>query len=103
MPTPGTGEPLALHRLVTMYRRTPPAATRAIEGPLKIVVAIGAPETEGGDTLDYERELRSILAAVAGARAGAAQVHIVPFATTEAIRDALAEHCLLYTSPSPRD
>jgi hypothetical protein len=58
---------------------------RALAGPLRIVVAIAAPETGGGAVLDYERELRNVLAAVRAARQDAADVRVVPFATPEAI------------------
>ena len=92
LPDPLSGVPLALHRLVTVYRRAPSAAAvRVLPGPLRIVVAIAAPTSGGGGVLDYERELRSVLSAVRGARAGDAQVQIVPFATTGAIRRALAD------------
>jgi hypothetical protein len=88
---PLSGTPLALHRLVSVYRKAPAAAVaRLLPGPLRIVVAIAAPSTGGGPVLDYEAELRSVLAAVRGARAGDAQVRIVPFAATAAIRAALA-------------
>ena len=90
LPDPVSGAPLALHRLVTVYRTAPAVAPRAVGGPLRIVVAISAPSRGGGGVLDYERELRAVLAAVKGARAGDAQVRIVPFATTAAIRQALA-------------
>ncbi len=40
--------------------------------------------------LDYERELRNVVAAVRAARAGRAHVRVVRFATTAAIRSALA-------------
>jgi tetratricopeptide (TPR) repeat protein len=89
LPVPGTDTPVALHRLVTVYRKAASSsAVRKVAGPLRIVVAIAAP-TGGGGVLDYERELRTVLAAVRGARAGTAQVRIVPFATTSAIRQAL--------------
>lgn len=88
LPEPVSGQPLALHRLTTIYRKTATAAPRQVPGPLRIVVAISSP-TGGGAVLDYERELRGVLAAVKGARAGQAQVRIVPFATTTAIRTAL--------------
>ncbi|MBK6872786.1 MAG: tetratricopeptide repeat protein [Kineosporiaceae bacterium] len=88
LPEPVSGQPLALHRLTTIYRKTATAAPRQVPGPLRIVVAISSP-TGGGAVLDYERELRGVLAAVKGARAGQAQVRIVPFATTTAIRAAL--------------
>jgi len=86
-----SGRPLALHPLVTMYRKLTAQPVRAVPGPLRIVVAIAAPDTGGGSMLDYERELRNVLAAVRGARAGDAQVRVVPFASTAAIRAALAQ------------
>ena len=57
-----------------------------LPGPLRIVVAIAAPDTGGGAVLDYERELRNVLAAVRAARQDAADVRVVPFATPAAIR-----------------
>jgi hypothetical protein len=91
LPDPVDGTPLALHRLVTLYRKASAAApVRPLPGPLRIVVAIAALSTGGGGVLDYERELRAVLAAVRGAQAGDAQVQIVRFATTSAIRQALA-------------
>ena len=50
------------------------------------MVAIAAPDTGGGPVLDYERELRNVLAAVRAARQDAADVRVVPFATVAAIR-----------------
>ncbi|MEV0360262.1 tetratricopeptide repeat protein [Nocardia sp. NPDC050697] len=89
LPAPGSGQPLALHRLVTVYRRAPGRAPRLLGGPLRILVAIAAPDQGGGVVLDYERELRNVLDAVKAARHGAAGVRIVEFATTDAIRDEL--------------
>jgi CHAT domain/Trypsin-like peptidase domain len=83
--------PLALCPGVTVYRRYRTAPVRAIPGPLRIVVAIAAPPSGGGPVLDYERELRNVHAAVRAARAGDAQVRVVQFATTAAIRAALSE------------
>jgi len=80
------GRPLALHPLVSLYRKTTAGAVRPIPGPLRIVVAIAAPEIGGGAVLDYERELRNVLAAVRSARQSAADVRVVPFATPAAIR-----------------
>ena len=85
LPSPDGRGPLALHPLVSMYRKTGTAAARVLPGPLRIVVAIAAPEF-GGAVLDYERELRNVLAAVRAARQDAASVGVVPFATPEAIR-----------------
>ncbi|WP_431957881.1 tetratricopeptide repeat protein [Nocardia lijiangensis] len=91
LPDPVTSRPLALHPLVTLYRRAPAAPVRPIAGPLRILVAIAAPTEGGGPVLDYERELRNVLAAVKGARQGDAQVRIVEFATTAAIRAELEQ------------
>ena len=64
---------LVMQRQVTMLRR--PAGLRAqphepLAGPIKILVAVGAPDEEQADTpvLDQERELQSILDAVEGAQ-----------------------------------
>jgi tetratricopeptide (TPR) repeat protein len=91
MPEPATFRPLALHPLITAYRKVPAPPVRAIPGPLRIVVAIAAPLRGGGPMLDYERELRNVLSAVRAARQGDADVRVVPFATTTAIRAALDE------------
>ncbi|MCA1676483.1 MAG: hypothetical protein LC799_31360, partial [Actinobacteria bacterium] len=76
LPDPMSGWPLALQPLVTVYRKLAAQPVRVVPGPLRIVVAIAAPDTGGGAALDYERELRNVLAAVRGARAGDAQVHV---------------------------
>ena len=86
LPAPDGRGPLALHPLVSVYRKTAAAPGRRLPGPLRIVVAIAAPGTGGGGVLDYERELRNVLAAVRAARQGAADVRVVPFATVGAIR-----------------
>uniref|UniRef100_UPI000831F931 tetratricopeptide repeat protein n=1 Tax=Nocardia lijiangensis TaxID=299618 RepID=UPI000831F931 len=91
LPDPVTSKPLALHPLITLYRRAAAAPVRPIAGPLRILVAIAAPTEGGGPVLDYERELRNVLAAVKGARQGDAQVRIVEFATTAAIRAELEQ------------
>jgi tetratricopeptide (TPR) repeat protein len=90
LPDPASGEPLALHPLVAIYRKVTANAPPGWGGPLRLVVAISSPQAGGGPVLDYEQELRNVLAAVRGARQGEATVSIVPFATTEAIRAALA-------------
>jgi len=90
LPAPLDGTPLALHRLVTVYRKVPAGSVRAVPWPLRIVVAIAAPTAGGGGVLDYERELRMVHRAVREARGGNAVVRVVPFATTAAIRDALS-------------
>ena len=55
-----------------------------------MLVSISSPEVDAGAVLDYERELRNVLAAVRAARQGAAYVRVVEFASTSAIRAALA-------------
>ena len=86
LPSPDGRGPLGLHPLVSVYRKTDAATGRVLPGPLRIVVAIAAPESGGGPVLDYERELRNVLAAVRAARQDAADVRVVPFATVAAIR-----------------
>ena len=86
MPSPDGRGPLGLHPLVSFYRKTDAAVGRVLPGPLRIVVAIAAPDTGAGPLLDYERELRNVLAAVRAARQDAADVRVVPFATPAAIR-----------------
>jgi tetratricopeptide (TPR) repeat protein len=89
MPDPVSGRPLALCPLVTVFRQVKAPKVKNVPGPLRILVAIAAPDIGGGPILDYERELRNVLAAVRAARAGNADVRVVPFATTAAIRAAL--------------
>ena len=89
LPRPDGRGPLALHPLVSFYRKADAASARVLPGPLRIVVTIAAPDTGGGAVLDYERELRNVLAAVRAARQDAADVRVVPFATPAAIREEL--------------
>ncbi|MFF0154529.1 tetratricopeptide repeat protein, partial [Micromonospora sp. NPDC005203] len=93
LPEPVTGRPIALHELVSVYRRVEAAGSgsAAAPGPLRIVVAIASPESGGGPLLDYERELGSVLDAVHRAHRSRAVVRILPFATTAAIRAVLDE------------
>lgn len=91
MPDPCDQRPFALHPLVSIYRRAAAAKPREVAGPLRIVVAIACPDVGGGEVLDYERELRNVIAAVRSARQGAADVRIVPFASPAAIRTALEQ------------
>ncbi|MCX4094474.1 tetratricopeptide repeat protein [Nocardia sp. alder85J] len=91
LPDPVSSTPWALHPLITVYRRVAAGPVRAIAGPLRILVAIAAPTESGGPVLDYEHELRNVLKAVKGARYGDAQVRIVEFATTDAIRTELEQ------------
>ena len=86
---PEVDGPLALHPLVVFYRLAVASPTpRRVEGPLRIVVAIAAP-LDGEPKLDYESELRNIVASVREAKAGGAEVRIVTFATTAEINKAL--------------
>src|SRR5205807_975921 len=66
-------------------------APAPIPGPLRILVAISAPDAGGGGVLDYEAELRALLSSVRSARQADAHVRIVAFASTAAIRQALEE------------
>jgi tetratricopeptide (TPR) repeat protein len=70
---PGTGQPLVLSEHVELYRRvlreSPPVAVQ-VAGPLRILAVVASPETDGGELLDYERELGRILDAVDPARSG---------------------------------
>ena len=88
LPSPDGSGPLALRELVSLYRKADAPMARALPGPLRIVVAIASPDG-GGALLDYERELRNVLAAVRAARQDAADVRVVPFATPAAIREEL--------------
>ncbi|WP_136313625.1 tetratricopeptide repeat protein [Actinomyces procaprae] len=92
MHVPGTRRPLALHYLVTFFRKAVAAPTpRRVPGPLRIVVAIASPIEGGGGALDYQAELRAITTAVREARSTNARVRIVQFATTGEIRRALEQ------------
>ena len=89
LPDPRGGRPLALLPLVNVHRRAAAPPPSAVPGPLRILVAIASPDHGGGAVLDYERELRNVLAAVRTARADGANVRVVRFATPAAIRAAL--------------
>jgi len=89
LPDPRSSRPLALVRLVNVHRRAPASPPAKVPGPLRILVAIASPDHGGGPMLDYERELRNVLAAVRTARQVDADVRVVAFATTAAIRSAL--------------
>ena len=88
-PTRAAGRPLALLPLVNVHRRA--AAPRAGGGarPVADPRRDRLARHGGGAVLDYERELRNVLAAVRTARADGANVRVVPFATPAAIRAAL--------------
>ena len=89
LPDPRGGSPLALNPLVRICRRVAAGPVAVAPAPLRILVAIASPDRDGGILLDYERELRNVLAAVRAARGGDAQVRVVQFATTADIRAAL--------------
>jgi tetratricopeptide (TPR) repeat protein len=86
---PRGGRALALNPLITLYRKVPAGRPASLGGPLRILVAISAPDSNGSGALDYQRELRNVLDAVRNARGDEAIVRIVPFATVGAIRTAL--------------
>jgi hypothetical protein len=91
------GSPLVLHRNIALYRLvgglgTAPA--HKVRGPLRLLVAIGSPETQHAELLDYEAELARIVAAVEPARArgqGGAYVRVLNEASLAAICAALSE------------
>ncbi|MCX5557409.1 tetratricopeptide repeat protein [Streptomyces sp. NBC_00038] len=70
---PGAGQPLVLSEHVELYRKvrreSPPVAVQ-LAGPLRILAVVASPEADGGELLDYERELGRILDAVDPARSG---------------------------------
>lgn len=90
------GEPLALQKEVSFYRRVTglgPTPALQVPGPLRILVAIGSPEAQNAraELLDMEAELARILAAVEPARKAGrpAYVRILENGTVKAIREAL--------------
>lgn len=103
------GRLLAVHPRAAILRRpaelaTKTAAASGLAPPLKILVAVGAPD-EGktrSSTLNLERELQQILDAVAGARRGDtnAEVRILEVGSPEQIGEALArdEYQVLHLS-----
>ena len=104
LPSPDGAGPLVLQELVSFYRKADAPMARALPGPLRIVVAIASPDG-GGVVLDYERELRNVLAAVRAARQDAADVRVVPFATPAAIREELERGrrmCCIFPGTAPR-
>jgi tetratricopeptide (TPR) repeat protein len=86
LPSPDGRGPLALHPLVRLYRKAQTGTARLLPGPLRIVVAIASPDDAGGGVVDYERHLRSVIAAVRQARQDDADVRVVPFAVLAEIR-----------------
>ena len=86
MPSPDGGGPLALHPLVGLYRQTKALSSRLIPGPVRVVIAIAAPQDSSGGLVNYERHLRNVVAEVRTARQDNADVRVVPFAVLGAIR-----------------
>src|SRR6202035_3510981 len=90
---PGQLTPLVLQDGLEMYRAdnveyAPPAIQ--VRGPLRILAVIASPDSGGGDLLDYEAELSSIISAVNPARqAGGAVVEVLNWGSLAAIRAAL--------------
>ncbi|GAA1560459.1 hypothetical protein GCM10009827_097140 [Dactylosporangium maewongense] len=89
MPEPGSAIPLALHPRVSVYRQGPAREPAPLPGPLRIVAAVAAPDGPDALVRDHEREVGAVFDAVREARHDAAQVVVVPYATTAAIRAAL--------------
>ena len=91
------GTPLVLHRNLAVFRAVSglgPTPAYKIKGPLRILVAIGSPESQdqAGELLNYEAELTRIVRSVEDARrGGSAYVRVLHRGTLEAIRRALAE------------
>lgn len=92
---PGSDQPLVLHprsqfhRVMSGLGSTPAIL---IPEPLRILAAIGVPDTGDGEMLDYEAELDRIVRAVDRARLdGRALVRVLDWGTASAIRDALRE------------
>jgi len=91
------GQPLVLHHSLAVYRAVAglgPTPAYKVRGPLRILVAIGSPESQdrAGELLNYEAELARIVAAVDGARQGGrASVRVLHRGTLGAIKAALAE------------
>ncbi|GHH57329.1 CHAT domain-containing protein [Lentzea cavernae] len=88
------GEPLALRAGVGVYRHRPglgPTARTDVPGPLRVLAVIASPDDGGGDLLDHEHELATILDQVQGARRRQAHVRILNWGSVEAIREALKE------------
>ncbi|MEU7614384.1 tetratricopeptide repeat protein [Micromonospora sp. NPDC049204] len=91
MTDPASGQPLALRPDVTVFRHVAAPRREPAAGPLRIVVAIASPEDDESGRVDYEAELREILAAVRPARRLGAAVRILPFATVRSIRAAIED------------
>lgn len=89
--------PLVLHHNLAVFRAAVdlgPTPAYKVRGPLRILVAIGSPESQHGEgeLLNYEAELARIVASVDSARrGGGAYVKVLQRGTLGAIRAALAE------------
>ena len=89
--------PLVLHHNVAVFRAASglgPTPAYKVRGPLRILVAIGSPESQdrSGELLNYEAELTRIVRSVEAARrGGSAYVRVLHRGTVSAIRRALAE------------
>ncbi|MGV9248222.1 tetratricopeptide repeat protein [Streptomyces sp. NPDC003710] len=106
---PGQDRPLALSDHVELYRKqenstVPPTTSPA--GPLRILVAVASPVSEGLELMDYERELGRILDAVDPARSGhGAYVRVLNWGSLAEIRQALEQerfhvlHLSCHTAP----
>jgi tetratricopeptide (TPR) repeat protein len=88
---PASEEPLALRSGVAIYRVSGGTAPPVLPGPLRILVAIAAPNAHGTAVLNYEHELLNLEAAISAARGTAARLSTVNFATTDALRAVLDE------------
>ncbi|WP_327114298.1 tetratricopeptide repeat protein [Nocardia sp. NBC_01730] len=90
---PGRTMPLALDPAVDLYRtvRIGACSAAGVEGPLRILAAIGSPDASSLELLDYERELGRILDAVDPGHRSGVRVRILEWGSTAAIRAALAE------------
>ena len=90
------GQVLSLQPGVRLLQRcgeVPPRSFAPLSGPLRILVAIGAPDEglSANPVLDYERELQTILDAIDHARRfGNAEVRILEVGHPDEIRRALA-------------
>jgi tetratricopeptide (TPR) repeat protein len=88
---PDSTEPLALRSGLAIYRLSQGAQAPALPGPLRVLVAIAAPNDYETAVLDYESELLNLDAAISAARGTTAQLTTVNFATTDALRTVLEE------------
>jgi tetratricopeptide (TPR) repeat protein len=101
-----SGKALALHPRLDLYRRVleqGPSPSISIPGPLRILVAIGSPESQNarGELLDMEKELQIILNAIEPARrTGRAMIRVLERGSIQAIRAALDQqrYHVLYIS-----